>query len=270
MDLLTIPYRFFTSLCHTVYEPRIFNDIKTFVMFIGYPRSGHTLIGFLLDAHPNMIVASQTSALRYLKYGFGKQQIFYLLMQNSRQVARTGRKQRRYSYEVPNQWQGRFDKPRVIGESTGLTRLRRNPSLLKSLRQKLKGVDLKLIHVIRNPYDNISTMKIRSGEFLPNAINRYFSMCEIVETLKPQVATGAVHNIYHESLINNPKSTLMALCASLGMGSDESYLSDCASVIYKSSHKSRTDVEWNQELIDAVKQRMRGFSFLDGYSYSDS
>jgi hypothetical protein len=30
-------------------------------------------------------------------------------------------------------------------ESTGLTRLRRNPSLLKSLREKLKDIDLKLI-----------------------------------------------------------------------------------------------------------------------------
>ncbi len=26
-------------------------------MFIGYPRSGHSLVGSLLDAHPNIIVA---------------------------------------------------------------------------------------------------------------------------------------------------------------------------------------------------------------------
>ena len=140
MDLVTIPYQFLTSLCHTIYAPKFFTDVKNYVMFIGYPRSGHTLVGFLLDAHPNALVASQTSALRYFRHGFSTQQTFYVLVQNSRQVARTGREQRRYSYDVPNQWQGRFGKLKVIGESTGLTRLRRNPSLVKWLRGKLKDV----------------------------------------------------------------------------------------------------------------------------------
>jgi hypothetical protein len=84
-------------------------------VFIGYPRSGHTLVGFLLDAHPNVIVASQTSALRYFRHGFSAQQTFHVLVENSRQVAQTGREQRRYSYDVPNQWQDRFDQLKVIG-----------------------------------------------------------------------------------------------------------------------------------------------------------
>jgi sulfotransferase family protein len=269
MDLVTIPYQFLTSLCRSVYEPGLFNDVKKYVMFIGYPRSGHTLVGFLLDAHPHVIVASQTSALRYIKHGFGRQQIFHVLVQNSRQVAKTGREQRRYSYDVPNQWQGRCEKLQVIGESTGLTRLRRNPHLLKSLRERLKKVDLKLIHVIRNPYDNISTMKLRSGESLPDAIKRYFSMCEIVERLKPQVAPGAVHDLKHEALITDPKNTLKDLCGFLGLSAGESYYSDCAGVIYKSSHKTRNDLEWNHELIDSVKREMSRFPFLDGYCYDD-
>jgi hypothetical protein len=269
MDLVTIPYQFLTSLYHTVYEPKLFCEVKNYVMFIGYPRSGHTLVGFLLDAHPSVIVASQTSALRYLKHGFGTQQIFHVLVQNSRQVAKTGREQRRYSYDVPNQWQGRFDKLQVIGESTGLTRLRRNPTLLKSLRERLQDVELKLIHVIRNPYDNISTMKVRSGESLPDAIKRYFSMCEIIKRLTPQVARGSVHDLRHEALISDPKNTLKDLCGFLGLRAGDSYYADCASIIFKSSHKSRTEVEWNRELIDSVKQQMSTFPFLTGYAYGD-
>jgi hypothetical protein len=269
MDLVNIPYRFFASLCHTVRNPGRFEDVKAFALFIGYPRSGHTLVGFLLDAHPNMLVASQTSALKHLKHGFGMKQIFHLLAQDSERVARTGREHRRYSYEVPNQWHGKFEKLRAIGESTGMTRLRQNPSLLKSLREKFAEVDLRLIHVIRNPYDNISTMKIKSGESLPDAIRRYFSMCDIVEAMKPQVDAGAVHDLYHESLIENPKETLKGLCVSLGLECAEDYLSDCASIIYKSSHKSRKEVDWDPPLIETVKQRMRRFSYLDRYSYDD-
>ena len=269
MDLVSIPYQFLASLCHTLYHPHIFRDVKNFVLFIGYPRSGHTLVGFLLDAHPRVIVASQTSALRYLGHRFGMQQIFHLLVQNSRRVAKTGREQRRYSYEVPNQWQGRYEKLEVIGESTGLTRLRRNPSLLKPLRESLKPVDLKLIHVIRNPFDNISTMKLRRGETLPDAIQRYFSMCEIVERLKSYAAPGAVHDLKHEALIAGPQNTLKDLCGFVGLSARESYYNDCASIIYKSSHKTRHHVEWTPALIDSVKQQASKYRFLDGYSYED-
>ena len=41
-------------------------------MFIGYPRSGHSLIGSLLDVHPNAIVAHELDALKFVGAGFGK------------------------------------------------------------------------------------------------------------------------------------------------------------------------------------------------------
>ncbi len=44
-------------------DPKIVNDVDTMLMFIGYPRSGHTLIGSLLDAHPNMVVANEYNIL---------------------------------------------------------------------------------------------------------------------------------------------------------------------------------------------------------------
>lgn len=269
MDLLTLPYQFITSLCHTIYDRRLFDDVKTYVLFIGYPRSGHSLVGFLLDAHPNIIVASQTSALRYLRHGFNARQTFFCILQNSRKVARIGREWRPYSYDVPNQWQGRFEKLRVVGDSTGLTRVRRNPGLLKSVQDKLKGVELKLIHVIRNPYDNISTMKRISRQSLPDTIERYFSMCEIVEQLKRQVTPGAVYDLKHEALITNPQNTLRDLCGFVGLSAGESYCDDCASIVFKSPNKTRAGVDWDQELIESVKQQMSKFAFLGGYSYDD-
>ena len=34
----------------------MFDDLKAFVMFVGYPRSGHSIVGALLDAHPHLTV----------------------------------------------------------------------------------------------------------------------------------------------------------------------------------------------------------------------
>jgi len=41
-------------------------------MFVGYPRSGHSVIGSLLNAHPDMVVAHELNALRYVQAGFSR------------------------------------------------------------------------------------------------------------------------------------------------------------------------------------------------------
>lgn len=51
-----------------VVETPDFASVRTFVLFVGYPRSGHSLIGSIMDAHPNIIIAHEvrpaaTSAL---------------------------------------------------------------------------------------------------------------------------------------------------------------------------------------------------------------
>lgn len=269
VDLVSIPHLYITSLLQNLCHPHLFDGVETFVMFIGYPRSAHTLVGFLLDAHPNIVVASQTSGLKYLKHGFTKEQLFYVMLQNSQRVAKIGRGQRPYSYQVPNQWQGRFQNLKIIGDSTGLTRLRRTPTLLSFLKRRLGRVELKLIHCIRNPYDNISTMKLRSDQTLQAAIDAYFPMCQTVEHVKHELADGAVHDLRHEHLVADPKVTLKRLGEFLGVSADESYYEDCASIIYKSPHNSRSEVTWSQELIADVKSRMSRFSFLRGYSYDE-
>jgi hypothetical protein len=64
-----------------------FDQVENFCMFIGYPRSGHTLVGSLLDAHPNIILADELNALKFIEAGFSERQIFYLLLRNSRRRA---------------------------------------------------------------------------------------------------------------------------------------------------------------------------------------
>src|SRR5213594_4458109 len=101
----------------------IFGDLQTYCMFIGYPMSGHSLIGALLDAHPNIVIAHELDVLRHIEEGFNKRQIYDLLLENSQISAEagrvSGRKSNVYSYAVPNQWQGRFEKLRVIGDKKG-------------------------------------------------------------------------------------------------------------------------------------------------------
>jgi len=252
----------------------LFGGVKTYCMFIGYPRSGHSLVGSLLDAHPNMIIAHELNVLEYIRKGFSRGKIFYLLLRKSQVDAKAGRPSFGYSYAVPNQWQGRFTRLQVIGDKLGggsTRRLRTHPELLQRLRDTV-GIPIKFIHVIRNPYDNITTM-FRRGDGDPvdlrQTVDYYFCHCETIADLKKQINTADLLEIRHEDFIAEPTVWLKKLCEFLGVESPEDYVRDCASIVYESPHKSRHEVPWTPELIELVWDRMKRFPFLQGYSYED-
>lgn len=259
---------------------KLFEDVETFCMFIGYPRSGHSLIGALLDAHPNVIIAPELGVLKYIYAGFSKKQIYYLLLKRSQSFAENDGKLYskwfKYSYIVPNQFQGRHKKLQVIGDKHGegeTLRLQTRPWLLKRLRKSI-DINTKFIHVMRNPYDNISTIyrKAKVHNITPDlkeSVEYYFSLCQTVMNIKRQIKSADIFELRHESFINNPKEHIKELCHFLGVEATDDYLSDCASIVYKSPHKSRYDIAWDIELINTVKERMEKFPFLNGYSYDE-
>ena len=131
--------------------------VERYCMFVGYPRSGHTLIGSLLNAHPEMVIAHELDALAHVQAGFSRGQIFALLLDRDCAYNEAGRSSQGYTYDVPGQWQGRFEKLRVIGDKKGgrsSMRLRANPDLLGQVRRVI-GLPMRIIHEVRNPFDNI-------------------------------------------------------------------------------------------------------------------
>lgn len=249
----------------------LFDQVKTYCLFIGYPRSGHSLISSLIDAHPNAIMAHRLNSLKYVQAGFTEKELFYLLLRNSQRFAKTGRKLTGYRYAVPHQWQGRFQNLQVIGdqEGKGTTRwLEANSALLPRLFG-MKNLHIKFIHVIRNPYDNISTWAGRTHRSLAYTIHRYFSLCQTNARLKESIDKGNVIDIRYETFLDGPETGLRHLCHFLDLKIADDYLSDCAGIVYKSPHQSRRDAPWTSELIDAVKHQMDTFDFLEGYAYHE-
>jgi hypothetical protein len=254
----------------------LFDGVETYCMFIGYPRSGHSLIGSLLDAHPNAIIAHELDALKFVKARFDKHQLYQLLLDNSRRFARRGRRWTGYAYEVPHQWQGRFDELRVIGDKKGgrsTIRLTDDPELLHRL-QKTVATEIKFVHAVRNPYDNVATMHKRALEHgynpaLMTTVEDYIARCEVNADLKKRLEKGKMLDVRHESFIGAPKSSLRELCDFLGLGYDEAYLEDCANIVFESPHRSRYDIEWDAASLAALREGIQRFDFLKGYSYDE-
>lgn len=241
-------------------------------MFVGYPRTGHSLIGSLLDAHPNIVIAHELDALKLFQGGFSRQQVFHLLLENSKKTATAGRTHSGYSYAVPNQWQGRFKTLQVLGDKKGATsamRFYRDGGLLDFVKNKI-ATELKFVHVIRNPYDVLATMARRSPrKTLDTHIDVFFKLCVSIEMLKNHVRPAQMFDMRLESFIEDPKAQLEGLCSFFGVEANNRYLEDCARIVFKSPKKSRFDIQWGRESVAKVSERMETFSFLSGYSYDE-
>ena len=100
---------------------RLYDKMKTFLLFIGYNRSQHTLLAALLDAHPNIIIANDFNILEeWIKNPLlsqrSKYYIYELLLAKSRYDVLFGVRSRpvggqpvKYNYNVKDQWQGRYN-----------------------------------------------------------------------------------------------------------------------------------------------------------------
>ena len=239
-----------------------FAEVETYCMFIGYPRSGHSLVGSLLDAHPDIVIAHELDALKYLQDGYTRRQLFYLLLKKSQDFTATGRIGAGYSYTVPNQWNGRFRRLKVIGDKRGgrsSRRLGENPELLHQLKQVI-GINPKLIHVMRNPFDNITTISFRGRMDLEEAIIRYFTYCAYVMKVKGLVNEKNWFEFKHESFVAHPKLLLTKILEFLGQPPSKKYLCDCASIILKAPHKSRMEGLWTRDLIHRVQNEIAKIS----------
>ncbi|HLE78555.1 MAG TPA: sulfotransferase [bacterium] len=246
----------------------LFADVRTFCMFIGYPRSGHTLVGSLIDAHPNAIVANELNIVGHVKRGFSRAQIYTLILANSRAFARKARTWTGYTYAVPNQWQGRFRRLDVIGDKRGagtVRQLRTHPELLARLQHTI-GTEIRFIHVIRHPLDNISTISRRHGWPPAKAISYYFALCQSVADLKAQLGTGAVLDVWHEQVIAHPDTAIRQVCAFLGLEPDPDYVRDCAGIVFAAPRQTREDVVWSLDEREAVRSQARGFPWLRHYA----
>lgn len=248
---------------------RIYRHIQNYCMFLGYPRSGHSLVGALLDAHPNIAIANEADALGHMAAGFRRRQIYALLMMRAAEFAASGCQGRGYTYAVPNQWQGKVETLKSIGDKKGglaTQWLTQRPELLAQLRAEVR-VPLKLIHVVRNPFDNIATMFTRKHRnSLEEAAEMYFSLCSTVSRTIDENSRDVI-TIRHEDVIADPKTELRSIVQFLGLDCTESYLRDCASIVFPSPKQTRNTVDWPAGLRSRVEHEMARHAFLQGYSF---
>jgi hypothetical protein len=264
---------YLASLRQGVRHRSLFDQVQAYCMFVGYPRSGHSLVGSLLDAHPDVVIAHELDVLRLLRFGFRRNQLYALILANDRSFTKAGRAWTGSDYNVPGQWQGAFRALRVIGDKKGgqsTRRLHAHPWLLERLRRTVR-VPLRVVNVIRNPYDNISSMKLqlRGRPTLEGTLDEYFGLCDAMVAVKRQLGADELFDLRYESLVAHPAASLRALYSFLGVADEERYVGPGASVVSGQPSRSRSKLAWSPTLVREVERRIPRYEFLSGYSFED-
>lgn len=257
----------------------LFEGVEVCCLFVGYPRSGHTLVGSLLDAHPRVVIAHELDLLAYVHARFGRSALCSLMLESSRAFTERGRTWTGYSYAVPGQWQGRFERIRVIGDKHGEStsiRLKLTPRVLGRLERTLRA-PVKLVHVIRNPFDNVATIERNvdaiakeliapRGSALLDAVAYYRMLADAVVFAR-DVLGAQVLDVRHEAFVASPEAELERICRFLGLDVPPGYLSACASIVFTAPRRTRHDTIWDPRATAEVNEAIERFPFLSGYSF---
>jgi hypothetical protein len=248
---------------------RALREVETFFLMLGYARSGSTLVGSLLDAHPDMVVAHEADILRYVRSGVSRSQLFAILLERDRQFGRIERQWHGFDYTVPGGFQGRFTTLRVIGDKhagRATRRLAQDPQLLERLRARVR-VPIRVLHVTRNPFDNISSVAQSRGLALPPAIDVYEKLSAMADSVRGRFAPGELLDLRYESVVADPAGRLSEICTFVGVEAPADYLAACAAMIEPGVRERRRKAAWSADDRRRVEELIAGRPVLAGYSF---
>ena len=273
-------------------------NIERYLLMVGYRRSGASLLGQLLNAHPEMVIAHEAHLVsrlhhpRYLPHG-GRGRITRMILDGDRQARqRDSYQSAGYSYAVKGHWQGSCSRLRVIGDKAAcdtVGALYRRPELLDSLRRRIRA-PLRVLFMCRNPYDMIASQHLnrlrnRHGAVIP-ALRDYrptdVERPEVGQTVIPQFLKEVsdqlievlpmfrkedVLPVFHEDFIASPREKLREICSFCGVESTEEYLDACVAVVLPSHHRTRFKVRWNEAQKAEVAAAIERCPWFEGYGF---
>lgn len=243
--------------------------MKYFLNFMGYPRSGHTLVAAILNANPNVICSNQQNVYSLME-NMDKQQLLNVVY-NASDIGYFKDTTRIVS--VPKQ------EITVIGDKTGhrtVEILKGKPFRLGQLKEII-NVPFKWIHVVRNPYDNLATWgllnyqnKMKNGQKttprieLDSVIKKYSLLNETISKLRK---SEDVLTVNHEYVITRMHNTLEEMANFLGISFDPQWRDNVRATVWKRPRITRNKLAWTAIQKQTVAKIIERYPWLNGYVF---
>ena len=228
----------------------------TFVIFAGYPSSGHTLVGSILNSHPKCVIANELDAMFYLHNGVPRDRLVSAILRHEVRFDRRNRKNAKgYSYRFPGDRLVDKSGVQVLGDKKGFPTARRfakHPWLVETVQREM-GVPIKVVHVVRDPAALLGSF-CKSGVSVEMASIRLREMANFVCQTRRLFDDKSWHTIHFEDLLTEPRQTLTRLLAFLDLEADASFLDGVEPNLFATVPRPDQHQPWSTETADRVRQ----------------
>jgi hypothetical protein len=245
-----------------------FRDVERVFFLVGYPRSGSTMIGSMLNAHPEMVIAHESDLFRYVRPGVTRNQLFAILLRRDRQFAEVDRRWNGFDYALDGN-QGQFVRLRVIGDKhagRAARRIHEDPAVLDRFRRVVK-VPIRVLHIVRNPYDNIASIAANRDLPLGRAIEIYRTLGVAVDEVLGRLHSDELSTTRYEEFTKHPAESLANLCQFIGVDAPEGYIEACAALADPGGRQSRSRFEWSDSERREIDEVIASRPVLHGYTF---
>ena len=252
-------------------------ELTCFCQFIGWSRSGTTLVGALLDAHPEILIGQELDAAARVLEGAGRDEVLSGIVERERAFARAGRRWNGYSYDVHEVVRDDLSGIRVIGDKKAAGTAEaviRDDDALERL-EELVGLPLRLIAVVRHPLDAVASLSAHLGTDLPPwhrpagepldvALDWYLQLCDVVAEVASR--RRGIDFIHLERLADDPGEVLRPVLEHLGVSAAPQRYFDRAASLLVPPRRARDDVEWTPAQLSRIESAIGTHGFLRPYS----
>lgn len=243
-----------------------FDQLKSFLLIVGNARSGSTLLGAAIDAHPCAMISNEAEGSWGLWRGMAREKILTNILQRATRMAVTNRPSEGYHYQIgpsPDAKQHLL----VAGDKTwnpSVLLMHGNGDLLSDFEQRL-GLPVKILQSVRNPFDVIATMHRRSGLPVRDRIRWFFLHCEATAALSERLPAEKFTVCHHADLLASPEAELKRLCRFLDLASCDAHIAAVKKALLPNPRKTSADIDWDPADVAEIKRRMTGFDTLARY-----
>jgi hypothetical protein len=243
--------------------------IRAFCLFVGYGRSGHSAIGSLIDAHPHAVISHELHAVKRYVDGATRDALFTEIFALAQRQARDGRDSPRagggrYRHQLEGQRKAGSGGVLVIGDKKGAGTAwafaRAGLDSIEAFRAFL-GVPLKMIHVIRNPFDIVAAGMARGGSRFPHVL-------PIVAAIRRRSLGEDWLDVHHEDVIADPRRAMTRVLDFLGLPPDAAHLDACEAHVFRAAHQRRFEVAWPDGARERLEETIARYDFLARYSWN--
>lgn len=243
--------------------------MRYYLNFMGYPRSGHTLVAAILNANPNVVCSNQQNIYSLIQ-NMNRKQLLNAIYDKSNPL---------YFKETTRILSSPKQEITVIGDKTGhrtVEILKGKPFRLGQLKSII-GVPFKWIHVVRNPYDNLATWgllnfqnKTKNGQNttpkdeLNNVIEKYKKLNQTISKLR---MSEDVLTVNHEYVITRMHNTLEEMCNFLEISFDPQWRDNVRNTVWKKPRITRNKLPWTAIQKQTVAKIIEQYPWLNGYVF---